>query len=108
MAEQSEQQQTLIALQMAYPDAVIDRRNVGVATDTRTGQVVKFGRKGQADVWGIFNGLHIEIEMKSRTGRQSKHQQNWQKAVERAGGVYILARTWSEALENVRDTLGSE
>lgn len=105
-SETSRQNSALIELQKAWPDAVFDRRNVGKARDPRTGRVIKFNSKGQADVWGIVGGLHVEIEMKAKTG-QSKAQQNWQRAVERAGGVYLIAHSPEEAVAGVREVIGS-
>jgi len=107
MSEQTQQTLTLIALQRAYPSSIWDRRNVGRAIDPRTGALIRFGRKGQSDIWGVVSGRHIEIEMKSATGRQTKDQRNWQHAVERAGGIYILARKPDDALAVLEEHFGS-
>ena len=69
----------------------IYRRNVGVFKAGK--RVVRCGEPGMADLWAIVNGLHIEIEVKSPTGRQSADQRNWQATIEKHGGVYILARS---------------
>lgn len=107
MSETSRQNDTLIELQRAFPDAVFDRRNVGKARDPRTGRVIRFGMPGQADVWGIIDGLHAEVEMKTDVGKQSKAQKNWQRAVERSGGIYIVARSPEDAIAQLREKLGS-
>ncbi len=41
---------------------------------------------------GIVQGKHIEIEIKTGSGRLSKHQQVHRDYVHRAGGIYIIAR----------------
>lgn len=91
---------TLVRLN-AIPGALFVRRNVGRARSS-TGALVRFGLPGMADIHGIANGLAIEVETKSSTGRQTRAQRAWQIAVERAGGVYILARSADEAVTAVQ------
>jgi hypothetical protein len=94
--------QILAALsQTFHPAGVFWRVNVGRATD-RHGNVIRFGLPGQADIAGVIGGRHVEIEVKALTGRQSQPQRNWQAAVERAGGTYILARSVEDAIRGVR------
>lgn len=72
------------------------RQNTGAAR-TPTGQVVRFGVPGQADISGITNtGRRIEIETKAGRGRLSEAQQNWRAMIEKFGGLYILARTLAD------------
>lgn len=86
------------------PDLRMWRANVGVAR-TRTGQFVKFGVPGQADISGILwpHGRRLEIETKSATGRQREAQRAWQAMIERMGGLYILARS----LDDVRAAIST-
>lgn len=107
MSETSIQQRTLIELQRAFPDGLFYRRNVGVARDSRSGRVIKFGVRGQADIAGIVDGRAVEIEIKSDTGRQSEAQQNWERAVRRAGGIYLVGRDPLAVIETLRGHLGS-
>ena len=68
------------------------RQNTGVAR--HNGRVVRYGIPGQADLSGILaGGVRLEIEVKTVKGRQSDAQKNWQKMIEKYGGVYILARS---------------
>ena len=68
------------------------RANTGVARIGR--RVVRFGVPGQADLTGILpDGRRLEVETKSATGKQSKDQRNFQRMIERFGGVYVLARS---------------
>ena len=55
---------------------------------------VRAGVPGQADLTGILpDGRRLEIEVKSDRGRQTKDQRNFQRMIERFGGVYVLARS---------------
>lgn len=55
---------------------------------------------GAADLIGLLvpSGRFIGVEIKSPTGRLSREQQLWGAAVQRAGGVYIVARSVEDAL----------
>jgi hypothetical protein len=103
--ETSIQAAIMIAVQQAYPAAVVFRRNVGKARDP-SGRVIRFGLPGQADIGAIIDGRPVEIEVKTASGRQSQEQRNWQAAVERAGGIYILARSPDDALTQLGEQLG--
>ena len=76
------------------------RANAGVA---RIGdRVVRFGVPGQADLTGILpDGRRLEVEVKSPGGTQTDDQRNFQRMIERFGGVYVLART----VEDIRQAL---
>lgn len=80
------------------------RANTGVA---RYGErTVRFGVPGQADLTGILPvavlcprcaaeagtlGIRLEIECKKPGGVQTIQQQNYQRIIERFGGIYITA-----------------
>ncbi len=51
---------------------------------------------GLPDRIAIENGKLIALEFKAATGRQSKHQEEFQKALELAGGEYIVVRSLEE------------
>lgn len=46
--------------------------------------------KGVADLTAIRDGQVYQIEVKTKTGRQSDHQKEFQENWESAGGIYIL------------------
>ena len=80
------------------PDCRLWRANVGAARiggpRRAGGRVVRFGLPGQADLTGILpGGVRLEIEVKSREGRQTREQRAFQRMIERFGGVYVLARS---------------
>jgi hypothetical protein len=80
--------------------AFVWRNNTGVARHPVTGQVVRFGIKGGADLLAVVPpfGRFLGVETKAKRGRQSAAQSVFEQAVRRAGGVYALA--WS--MEDVR------
>jgi predicted TIM-barrel fold metal-dependent hydrolase len=95
---------TLLALQMRWPKGLFYRRNVGAAI-LPSGRFVRFGYAGMADIAGVVDSISVEVETKTGDERQRKEQRGWQAAVERAGGVYVLARTPEEAVEQVEREL---
>jgi len=60
------------------------------------------GQKGTADISAIIRGRSVRIEVKIKD-RQSEDQKNYQQAVERAGGLYWLVRSFAEFLELYRE-----
>lgn len=76
--------------------ALVYRRNIGFGV-AQGGRAVKFGLPGQADIGGMYRGIALEVETKFGRRGQSPAQRNWQAAVERAGGVYVLARSVEDA-----------
>jgi hypothetical protein len=62
---------------------------------------VSFGLgAGGADLVGILkpSGRFLAVEVKTPSGRQTPEQVAWQRAVESAGGMYVVARSVAEAL----------
>ena len=91
--------QSAIRIAVSARGALVRRHNVGAAKD-RTGRLIRFGNAGEADLAIIYRGRAIEVEVKRPGGgRQSKAQIAFGKAVERAGGVYIVARSVNAVLE---------
>lgn len=70
------------------------------------GRVVAFGVPGQADLTGILpGGVRLEIEVKGPRGRQSREQADYQRMIERFGGVYVLARSVDDVWDAIRARL---
>ena len=86
-----------------WPSVRLWRQNTGAARGPG-GVYIRFGVPGQADISGILapHGQRIEIEAKTKTGRQRPEQKKWQAMIERFGGLYILARS----VDDVRAGLG--
>lgn len=85
-------------------DVRLWRQQVATATPIYSTRVVKFGVRGMADLSGILSpsGKRLELEVKNEIGQQSEHQRAWQAMIESMGGVYILARSAEDALEQLR------
>lgn len=96
-------QRLVLAHLNAIPGVKVWRFNVGAAID-RTGRKIEFGVEGQADVGGLMLlpsgvGQRLEIECKKfKGGRQTVEQKAWQIEIERYGGLYVLARSLSDAV----------
>ena len=82
----------------ALPGALFTRRNVGVFRALKGQMIVRVGLPGQADIAGCYRGRFVEIEVKTDKGRLSQDQKRWRMAVERAGGVFVIARNPADAL----------
>jgi hypothetical protein len=93
------QHDILVALG-SRPDVMIWRQNTLVARDQRTGRAVRSNPNGVADILGCLapSGRMLAIEVKSANGRQTTEQHAFQKAVEARGGLYVLARSVTEAV----------
>lgn len=97
--------ETLLALS-ALPGVVVWRQNSGLyyTPDGRGGwRRVRAAVPGAADITGLCHGgRRLEVEVKTATGPQSEDQRMFQSAVERAGGLYVLARSAEDAVAAVR------
>ncbi len=51
---------------------------------------------GIPDIICAIEGRFVGIEVKSESGRQSPEQIEWQRRIEKAGGTYVLARSWED------------
>lgn len=60
--------------------------------------------KGSADISATIAGRSVKIEVKFGSDRQSEVQKEYQKSIEFAGGVYLIARTF-EQIKNEIDNL---
>jgi hypothetical protein len=78
----------------ALPWLRVWRNNTGALKDQR-GQLITFGLKGSADIFGVMapDGRFLAIEVKTPKGRQSEPQRAFEKMVTAMGGIYILARS---------------
>jgi len=101
MTEQQIQQEILIALGRR-PDCRVWRQNSGTAPSWDGKRVVRFGVPGCADISGLLiDGRRLEIEVKKAGGKQSPDQVNFQRMIERFGGVYMLVYSVAEAVAGV-------
>lgn len=96
------QREIRLAAGRAVPGCVLFRNNTGVAIHapgTRAEAVVRYGvgGKGGADLigWLRVRALagFLAVEVKTSTGRLTAEQRMFGELVERAGGVFIVARS---------------
>jgi hypothetical protein len=52
--------------------------------------------KGKADIKAVIKGRSIEIEVKHGADRLRPEQIEYKAKIERAGGVYIVVKTWDD------------
>lgn len=58
-----------------------------------TGKYIKgSGTKGSADISCTIDGRSVKVEVKIGRDKQSDHQKDYQAAIERAGGIYYIAK----------------
>ena len=59
---------------------------------------IKFGTPGASDIVCVVKGFYIAIEVKDHKGKQDPDQLEFQKALEKSGGYYILARSLEDVM----------
>ena len=96
--------QNKIMMDMSKKGYLVWRNQVGLFK-TMDGRTVNIGIKGSSDLMAIKPtvitpdmvgqtlAVFVAVEVKTATGRQSEPQKKWQKAVEKLGVKYILARS---------------
>jgi hypothetical protein len=67
------------------------QRQIGSVEWIRSGST-----PGSADISATIRGRSVKIEVKIGSDRQSAAQIRYQQAIEKAGGVYIVARTFDQ------------
>lgn len=110
----------------ALPESLVFRNNTGQAWQgeeiyARLGSFVKvepgmvilrrarrirFGLPGSADLLGVVQRRAVAVETKTETGRQAEQQRLFGAAWERCGGIYVLARSATEAIARLRERIG--
>lgn len=75
----------------------------GMRTVTDTKRIPTSGTRGSADISATICGRSVKIEVKIGHDRQSDKQKEYQQAIERAGGVYYIARDFDSFYEWVNE-----
>jgi hypothetical protein len=60
-------------------------------------------KKGSADISATINGRAVKIEVKIGKDRQSEAQKNYQAEIERAGGIYFIAKSFDDFLDKLKE-----
>jgi hypothetical protein len=55
--------------------------------------------RGSADISATINGRSVKIEVKVGADRQSQAQKVYQEQVEKAGGLYFIAKDFESVVE---------
>ncbi|RDC68082.1 VRR-NUC domain-containing protein [Rhodovulum sp. 12E13] len=84
-----------------HPHGIFWRQNAGRIRSDR-GAWVSLGPPGIADIVGVVDGRAVFVEVKTKKGRQRKAQAAFQAAAEKAGAVYVVARSPDDAVSAVR------
>jgi hypothetical protein len=78
------------------------RQNTGVGYTRDGRRTIAYGLKGSADLSGVlYDGKRLEIEVKTQRGRQTQQQQAFESMLNSFGGVYIVARSPQDALDQL-------
>jgi hypothetical protein len=86
----------------ALPGALFYRQNTGTFRTMDGKRVVKVAPPGIGDIMGGFCRIAVAIEVKTLTGRLRISQKRFRAAWEKAGNVYIVARSPQQAVEALR------
>lgn len=73
----------------------------------RAARPINFGIPGGGDAVGSYDGHPLQVEFKYDDGQQSLDQKRFQLAWEKAGGIYIIARSAREAIQKLRKLTAS-
>ena len=76
------------------------RRTYNVAGCLRQVGSLRWGKStstaGSADISAVVFGCAVKVEVKAGNDRQSSAQRSYAKAVENAGGLYVVARNFED------------
>ncbi len=67
----------------------------------KTERHVRFGLIGSGDIIGAAFGRPLSCEVKTGRGRQGEQQKRFQKAWEKAGGIYIVVRSVEDVIREI-------
>lgn len=74
-----------------FTDVIGRQRSIG------TGQwLPTSGQRGSADISATIRGKSVKLEIKAGRDRQSEDQKRYQEAIEKAGGTYLIVRSFEE------------
>lgn len=66
---------------------------------TERGGYFKTGKKGCPDILCLIRSIFVAFEVKAPKGRQSDEQKVTQKKIEKLGGVYKVAKSLEDVIE---------
>lgn len=85
----------------ALPDGMFWRQNTGTFRTMDGRRVVKVCATGAGDIMGVYRRRAVAIETKPLKGKLRETQKIFRHAFEKAGGIYLVARSVDEALSGL-------
>lgn len=75
-------------------------RNNSGAYRTENGGYVRYGAPGSPDIFVLTDGgFLVQLEVKTKKGRQSPDQKEWQRRSEEVGAEYHVVRSIDDVIE---------
>ena len=100
--------EVLVALSEAFPDGIFWRQNAGKVLSA-AGHWIGLGPVGIADVVGFvqtqWGAQIVFVETKTLKGTLRESQKRFRSAVENKGGIYVVARSATQAVESLNEKL---
>jgi hypothetical protein len=88
-----------IANQGRYIEGAIYTDVIGIKRQFPGKWIPGSGTRGTADISATIKGRSVKIEVKVGADRQSEAQKQYQKKIEQAGGIYIIAKDFQSFYE---------
>ena len=89
------------------PGARFWRRNVIAVPAEYNGKkrFIRAGQAGQSDLWGLYYGVHCEIEIKRPGEKPTESQAQWIEEIRRLGGIAFWIDSTEDLDKKLRDEL---
>ena len=81
---------------------IIASKTATVRAQLLSGRYIDTGRPGHADITACICGLYVQIECKAGRDTQKRDQQDMERYVKSAGGVYLLVSELAVLREYLR------
>lgn len=88
---------SIVRLLNLVPGCFAWRNDTGVRPAWNGGGVRAYGTNGASDVMAVYHGKFHAVEVKTGAGRQTEDQMLFAREVDRAGGLYGIARSLADA-----------
>jgi len=102
MASTEKSTQAALIQWLEYKKIFHWRNNTG-AFKTERGGFIKFGAVGSPDIVCIINGQYVGVECKDVKGVLSPNQKIFKEKLEKAGGIYLVARSVTDTIKEIEE-----
>ena len=85
-----------------FTDVLGHKRTIGQLKYIKTA-----GQRGTADISATLKGRSVKIEVKIGTDRQSQAQKEYQRSIEKSGGLYFIAKDFQQFYDWYYSNFGS-